>query len=69
MSTETPEQACLRYMAVLNDLANTQLKNNPNDEPVGDCTGRCYKCGSKDLWDDNLHYGCNHCGMLRLSRL
>lgn len=25
-------------------------------------TGKCSKCGSKDLWDDNLAYGCNQCG-------
>lgn len=31
----------------------------------GDYTGRCYKCGSYDLWDDNSAYGCNTCGMIR----
>lgn len=36
--------------------------NNPNGEPVGHFTGRCFKCGSNDLWDDNMHYGCNKCG-------
>jgi hypothetical protein len=35
---------------------------NPNNEPTGHYTGRCHKCGSKDLWDDNLAYGCNSCG-------
>lgn len=35
---------------------------NPNNEPTGHFTGRCGKCGSNDLWDDNLHYGCNNCG-------
>lgn len=35
---------------------------NPNNEPVGHFTGRCMKCGSSDLWDDNLSYGCNNCG-------
>lgn len=35
---------------------------NPNNEPTGHFTGRCGKCGSKDLWEDNLHYGCNNCG-------
>ena len=29
---------------------------------VGDHTGRCRKCGSNNLWDDNLAYGCNDCG-------
>ena len=25
---------------------------------------KCPKCGSTDLWDDNLAYGCNACGAL-----
>ena len=37
---------------------------NPNNEPTGDFTGRCRKCGSGDLWDDNLTYGCNTCGAI-----
>lgn len=40
-------------------------ENNPQNEPAGDFTGRCGKCGSKDLWDDNLVYGCNNCGHTR----
>ena len=36
-------------------------KNNPNNEPTGPFTGRCAHCGSKDLWTDNLAYGCNCC--------
>ena len=36
--------------------------NNPNDEPTGHFTGRCMRCGSTDLWDDNLTYGCECCG-------
>lgn len=24
-------------------------------------SGQCPKCGSKDLWDDNLNFGCNDC--------
>lgn len=35
---------------------------NPNNEPTGHHTGRCSQCGSNDLWDDDLHYGCNNCG-------
>lgn len=35
---------------------------NPNNEPTGHYTGRCGKCGSSDLWDDNSAYGCNNCG-------
>jgi len=38
------------------------LPHNPKGEPVGPFTGRCHKCGSADLWDDNAHYGCNTCG-------
>lgn len=37
-------------------------KTNPNNEPTGHFTGRCGRCGSNDLWDDNLWYGCNNCG-------
>ena len=33
-------------------------------EPTGHFTGRCVHCGSKDLWDDNLAYGCNCCKAL-----
>lgn len=36
-----------------------QNQTNPNNEPTGHFTGRCAKCGSNDLWDDNLHYGNN----------
>ncbi len=28
----------------------------------GHYTGRCGRCGSSDLWDDNTAYGCNKCG-------
>lgn len=30
--------------------------------PRGIFTGRCGRCGSSDIWDDNLHWGCNTCG-------
>lgn len=48
-------------------MANTypnrpSSETNPKNEPTGHFTGRCMKCGSDDLWDDNLHYGCNNCG-------
>ena len=39
-------------------------ETNPRNEPTGHFTGRCMKCGSNDLWDDNLHYGCNNCGAI-----
>lgn len=44
------------------ELAALRARNNPLDEPVGHYTGRCAHCGSADLWDDNLAYGCNGCG-------
>jgi len=45
-------------------LRDKMRSNNPKNEPVGPYTGRCDACGSKDLWDDNLHYGCKDCGAL-----
>lgn len=42
-------------------LSETRARNNPNSEPTGHFTGRCAQCGSKDIWDDNLAYGCNSC--------
>lgn len=42
-------------------LARLRRQNNPQDEPTGPYTGRCQHCGSNDLWDDNLAYGCNVC--------
>lgn len=45
-------------------LARMRNQNNPKSEPVGHFTGRCAHCGSNDLWDDNLAYGCNHCGAM-----
>jgi hypothetical protein len=46
------------------ELAGLRRQNNPNGEPVGHYTGRCAHCGSSDMWDDNLAYGCNCCGAL-----
>lgn len=46
------------------DLEQLRKRNNPRQEPVGHFTGRCAHCGSSDLWDDNLAYGCNGCGAL-----
>lgn len=42
-------------------LDELRRRNNPHAEPVGDYTGRCRHCGSRDLWTDNLAYGCNSC--------
>lgn len=36
--------------------------NNPTGEPTGHFTGRCGRCASTALWDDNSAYGCNTCG-------
>ena len=38
----------------------------PDNSKGGDYTGKCWKCGSTNLWDDNLSYGCNSCGMIRI---
>lgn len=46
------------------ELAELRRKNNPGNEEVGHFTGRCAHCGSSDLWDDNLAYGCNSCGAM-----
>ena len=46
------------------DLTALRRRNNPNNEPVGHFTGRCAHCGSNNLWDDNLAYGCNSCGAM-----
>lgn len=48
-------------------LDQLRRQNNPGNEPVGHFTGRCKHCHSKDLWDDNLAYGCNCCGALLCS--
>lgn len=39
-----------------------RTSNNPDGKPTGHFTGRCMRCGSQDLWDDNLACGCNCCG-------
>lgn len=46
------------------DLDRLRQSNNPEGKPVGHYTGRCAHCGSADLWDDNLAYGCNACGAM-----
>jgi hypothetical protein len=45
-------------------LARLRRQNNPNNEPTGQFTGRCPHCGSNNLWDDNLAYGCKSCGAM-----
>ena len=42
-------------------LLREKMRNNPNNEPTGNFTGRCMRCGSNSLWDDHIHYGCNNC--------
>lgn len=44
------------------ELERMKRRNNPRNEKTGPYTGRCPHCGSRDLWDDNLAYGCNCCG-------
>lgn len=44
------------------ELERQRRQNNPHRQPVGHFTGRCAHCGSTDLWDDNMAYGCNKCG-------
>ena len=46
------------------ELDQKRLRNNPKNEPVGHFTGRCGHCGSDNLWDDNLAYGCKDCGAI-----
>jgi hypothetical protein len=46
------------------ELDRKRRKNNPQNEAVGHFTGRCAHCGSNDLWDDNLAYGCRSCGAI-----
>lgn len=55
--------------ADLNEAERVRLRalkaaNNPKREATGHYTGRCKRCGSNKLWDDNLHYGCNTCGVV-----
>lgn len=40
----------------------SQQETNPKREPTGPFTGRCKRCGSNNLWDDQSVYGCNNCG-------
>jgi hypothetical protein len=46
------------------ELKRLRDQNNPYGEPTGDFTGRCKECGSKDLWEDGLTYGCDCCGAI-----
>jgi hypothetical protein len=43
-------------------LAAKMRRNNPHNEPTGPFTGRCGRCGSQDLVDDNMSYVCGDCG-------
>lgn len=49
-------------------VKETRRRNNPNGEPVGHYIGRCMKCESRDLWDDDTAYGCNSCGAWFVTR-
>jgi hypothetical protein len=37
------------------------LKRWCTDEPLNSAVS-CPRCSGTDLWDDNLWWGCNHCG-------
>ena len=59
------ERALLRENERLR-AQNERLRRFPviNGQPTGPYTGRCHKCGSSDLWDDETAYGCNRCDMM-----
>lgn len=53
------------YEKLISEAEETQENNFSyidNQYTIKHFTGRCSKCGSSDLWDDNLTYGCNQCG-------
>ena len=59
---EQPEKVtCLPCSADLRMIEHGERKS---EEPKGHHTGRCGKCGSSDLWEDNTTYGCNACGAI-----
>ncbi len=60
-----PEGGVLNTPIDQEKYGEVMKKNNPKDEPVGDFTGRCARCGSKSLWDDNTAYGCKDCLWVR----
>lgn len=67
MSNYTTENRSIfkpRLPSDANELSKLRQRNNPENKPVGHYTGRCAHCGSSDLWDDNLAYGCNSCGAM-----
>lgn len=43
---------------------NERVKAMQKSKATGHYTGRCGRCGSSNLWDDNLAYGCNSCGAI-----
>jgi hypothetical protein len=47
---------------LMRDASAEAAGNRP--KPRGHFTGRCKRCGSSNLWDDNLAYGCNSCGAI-----
>jgi hypothetical protein len=46
------------------ELARLRKIHNPNNQPTGHFTGRCFNCGSTNLWTDETAYGCNVCHAL-----
>jgi len=49
--------------------ANRELRRKVRAQRGGPYTGRCARCGSSDLWDDNLSYGCRKCGLVHVGNM
>ena len=50
-----------------NDEEDLENHINPPGDKGGHFTGKCRRCGSTDLWDDNHAYGCNACGAIYIT--
>jgi hypothetical protein len=61
-----PDSRCSECPSLRKASPPDYLRSRPGEpEPLSGCghyTGKCGHCGSNDLWDDNLAYGCNSCG-------
>jgi hypothetical protein len=62
LSRDDDYWVALERRRMLDGMTPEQRRNNPNGERMGPYSGRCGKCGSKNLWEDNLVSGCNNCG-------
>jgi hypothetical protein len=63
---QKPKAYIVRHGYKIPEDRPTKTRENPSGQPTGDYTGRCWRCGSTNLWTDNLSYGCNSCRMMRL---